>query len=128
MNRGIVEFKEDAPGLIRIVPSMEGIITQDRYIEIARELLENGLSLGNDQNLKNDDSMDFKDSMLLFGEHNRENRKEVKGVVFSMYGTDYLINLKNLDTITDPEKQYRVHSTYDEAIHDAVQEAFDVGR
>ena len=125
MNKGIVEFKEEAPGLIRIVPSMEGIITQDRYIEIARELLENGLSLGNDQNLKSDDSIDFKDNMLLFNENNRESRKEVQGVVFSMYGTDYIINLKNLDTITDPEKQYRVHGTFDEAIKDAVEEAFE---
>ena len=125
MSKGMIEFKEDAPSLVRIIPSIEGIVTQDRYIEIARELLENGLPLENDQRLKNDDSMDFKDNMLLFNENNKENRKEVKSVVFSMYGTDYVINLKNLDTITDPEKQKRVYGTYDDAIKDALAEAFE---
>ncbi len=91
-------YKEEAPGVVRIVPSMEGIITAERYVEIARDLLSNGLALRHEK-LKDEGSVDLADSLALYIELNEERKSEVKQVVFSMYGQDYIVNSNNIDTI-----------------------------
>lgn len=123
MNSGLLEYIEIKPGTIRIKPSIEGIITQDRYIEIARNLLKNGIISKDETKLKYDNSVDFTDNMLLYNEIEKQNRKEVKEVVFSLYGTDYKLNSQNIDTIAKPIKE-EIFGSNDEAIKVAIEEMF----
>ena len=122
MKEGLVEYIEVAPGMIRIKPSIEGIITQDGYIKRARNILENGIALDVDEKLKYENSTDFNDSVLLYNELKGVNRKEIQEVVFSMYGTDYMVNLKNIDTIIKPDIE-RIHGTNEEAVKAALLES-----
>ncbi len=93
-----ISYKKEAPGMIRIVPSMEGIITAERYVEIARHLLANGLSENNEK-LRDEGSMDLADNLSLYSELKSQETSEIKDVIFSMYGQDYIVNSNNINTI-----------------------------
>ncbi|MBO4815629.1 MAG: hypothetical protein J5507_01505 [Clostridia bacterium] len=93
-----ISYKVEAPGMVRIVPSMEGIITAQRYVEIARDLLANGL-LSNDEKLKDESSLDLSDNLTLYMELREKGPSEVRQVIFSMYGRDYIVNSNNINTI-----------------------------
>ena len=93
-----ISYKKEAPGMIRIVPSMEGIITAERYVEIARHLLANGLSENNEK-LRDEGSMDLADNLSLYSELKSQETSEIKDVIFSMYGQDYIFNSNNINTI-----------------------------
>ena len=118
-----INYKEEAPGMVRIIPSMEGILTAERYIEIARSLLENGLSVEREK-LKDENSVNLADNLSLYMELESKRPSEVKQVVFSMYGRDYLVNLNNIDTIISRQPA-DTKGVKQDAISEAMQEVYE---
>lgn len=124
MNKNIVEYIEEAPGLIRIKSSIEGLLTIDRYIQIARALLSNGLSEEENERLKDGSSVYFAENMLLKKEFNEQIK--AKTVVFSLNGTDYILNSNNIEKIANKQKnrETRKQAENTEAIIESIQEMF----
>ena len=98
MNKKLVEIKKIAPGMVKIESPIEGLLTLDRYLNIARDLLENGLDVGNEK-LKDVSSPNMIENVLLYQELEKGKTSDVKEVVFSINGQDYIVNLKNIDKI-----------------------------
>lgn len=126
MSEKIIEYIEEAPGLIRIKPSIEGLFTIDRYIQIARDLLNNGLPQEGDNNLKDENSIDLAENILLQRELKELNEKTVKTVVFSLNGKDFILNLNNIEKVANKQKdrQTRKPGENTEAMIEAIQEMF----
>ena len=94
MSEKMIEYIEEAPGLIRIKPSIEGLLTTDRYIQIARDLLKHGFPEDTNQNLRDENSADLTDNMLLGQEFKEESDSAVKTQVIL---TNLQINKKILN-------------------------------
>lgn len=125
MSQRIIEYIEEAPGLIRIKPSIDGLFTMNRYIQIAKDLLNNGFPQAGEQNLKDENSIDFTDNMLLEKELNERSESTVKTVVFSLNGTDYFLNLSNIEKFNIQEnREKRNPGENTEAMLESIQEMF----
>jgi len=123
MNRKLIEYKEIAPGMVRIESPIEGLLTLDRYIYLARDLLENGLNKFNsNEELKDMNFPELVDNMLLYQELEEQSQSEVKQVSFIYGGKEYMVNLSNIDRIITKEP---VVNEYSRIINDSVQELFE---
>ena len=108
-----IKYERIGKETVRLVPSMEGLLTLERYLEIARVLLENGLS--DDGRLNDETSRDLTDNYLL----RDELVEKVTGVTFSIKGQEFYVNLGNIDNILSEvrqgNKQYKDTSSTPEA-------------
>ena len=121
MNKNLITIKEIAPGMVKIEPSIEGLLTIDRYLTIARDLLENGLNTDNEK-LKSIDNPDMTDNLLLYQELNAKKESDIKGVVFSMYGKDYIVNMQNINKMYyEKPETTNPHAV---AIREAIEELY----
>lgn len=120
MKNNIIEIKLVAPGMARIESSINGLLTLDRYVEIARDLLENGLR-ENNSNLNAIDSIDATDNMLLYKELEEKHERDIKSVVFSINNKEYVVNSNNLDSI---EYKRPEQTEYSKMIRESVEEMF----
>lgn len=79
---------------VMIKPAMEGILTLESYIRLAKNLLEDGFS-GADQNLKYEGSPELHENQLLLHEQ-MEQRQTVRTVIFSIGSDTYELNRDNI--------------------------------
>ena len=122
MSKKIVEYTKLAPGMVKIESTVEGLLTLDRYIAIARDLLENGLEVNSNEKLKDMNTPEVIDNMLLYQELEKKGESEIKQVVFVYNGKEYLVNLKNIDRIITKKPEETPHL---KAVKEAVSEMFE---
>lgn len=117
-----IEYKKEAPGIIRITAKMESILTPERCMQEAEKLL-----IGkNNGNLKYGDTPELCDNILLSGEI-ADNQNGIHTVVFTLRGEDVIVNRSNIKKISDQlsEAKKCTVETNDkgvQAIKDAVAE------
>lgn len=117
-----IEYKQEAPGMIRITAKMESILTPERCMQEAEKIL-NGK---NNANLKYGDTPELSDNILL-SEEMADNQNGIHTVIFTLSGQDVIVNRSNMKEIRDQLLQTK-KCTVDtnakgvQAIKDAVAE------
>lgn len=114
------EIKGD---IVTIIPTMEGVLTEESYIRLAKNLLENGISKV-DSNLKDEGSPALTENQLLLHEE-MNNRQTVRTVKFSIGSVGYEINKDNINSyiskLPHPIKNPRGNENQ-MAVDEAIQE------
>ena len=121
-SRKLVEYTEVAPGMVKIESQLEGLLTLDRYISLARDLLENGLEASNNEKLKDMGTPDVFDNILLYREMEKTPSSNIREVSFKYKGKEYIVNLNNIDNIIAKRPEVDSHVL---AVRDAVDESFE---
>ena len=120
MKKSIIEIKLVAPGMARIETSINGLLTLDRYVNIARDLLENGFEENNEK-LNAIDSIEAGDGMLLCKELEDKSESNIKAVEFAYNNKEYVVNLRNINSVKCKKPVQTEHSTM---IRESVDEMF----
>ena len=110
-------YLKEQPGVVRLTSKIEGLLTAERCIKEAEELLRER------ENLKDGISVDFGDSMLLAHETN------INSVVFVIEGKEVEVNSENMEEIKNrylqkkqPCKKISREEQHMQAIEEAVAE------
>ena len=120
MKSKTVDIKRVAPGMVKIESKIEDVLTLDRYLEMARDLLINGLDPSIEK-LKDVGSPEVVENMLLYQEMDAEKKSDVQEVAFRFRGKDYIVNLKNIDRIYCEKPEF---DSYAETIRESLEELF----
>ena len=120
MKNNIIEIKLVAPGMAKIETSINGLLSLDRYVSIARDLLENGIE-ESDEKLNSIDSMEASDSLLLYKELENKPESNIKAVEFSFNNKEYIVNSSNINRIGFKKPMQTEHT---KMIRESVNEMF----
>ena len=117
-----IDYKKEAPGMIRITAKMESILTPEICMQEAERLLNSKKNW----NLKYGDTPELCDNILL-SEEISDKQNDIHTVIFKLSGKDVIVNRNNIKKIRDRLlEEKRGIATQDtkevEAIKDAMAE------
>ena len=119
------EYRREANGVVRIIPTMGKLPTIKEYEEAARNLLTKGLINQRREKLKDLASNDFGDTLGLIGEF-EEFSENVNMVVFSYGDRDIRVtqgNIDQVDNILKAQSKSNSEEMHKVAVREAVEEA-----